>query len=74
MALDRKIFYPSALINIDSHYPKIETGHLFTTDKEKDLFQQFINRTFSQFKDQATAVLKIKDYTPKKTESSTFTC
>ena len=57
MAFLGKILYPTAMIDKES-YPRIETGYLFTPDKEKEFFQQFITLTFTQFKYQASAILR----------------
>ena len=34
-AFDRKSFYQSALVDKESYYPRIATGFLFTSSKEK---------------------------------------
>ena len=60
MTLDGKSLYPSAMVDKDSYYPTNETGVLFTPDKETELIQQFNNRTFTQFKDQASAILRVR--------------
>ena len=65
MVFDGKILYPSAMVDSGSFYPRIETGYLSTTDREKDLIQQFNNRTFAQFRDPASAILGVRQYNPK---------
>ena len=60
MAFDGKSLYPSAMVDKDSFYPRIETGFLFTPNRETELIQKFRNRT--QFKDQASAILRVKFY------------
>ena len=63
-AFDEKSLYPSAMIDKDSFYPQIETGYLFTPDKE-DFRNPSNNRSFTQFKDQASTLLIVRYYNPK---------
>ena len=65
MAFDGKSLHSCAMIDKDSFYPRIETGYLFTPNKEMELFQRLNIRIFSQFKDQASANLRVKQYNPK---------
>ena len=58
-AFGGKSLYPSAMVDKESYYPRIKTGDQFTPDEEKDLFQQFNNRTFTQFEDQASIILTV---------------
>ena len=53
------------MIDKDSFYRRTETGYLFTPNKELELIQQFNNRTFTQFKDQASAILRVRYSSPK---------
>ena len=53
MVYDGKSQYPSAMIDSDSYCHRVETGCIFTPDRESDLLNQFNNETFTQFKDQA---------------------
>ena len=53
------------MVDKDSYYPRIEAGFLFTRNKETELIQQFEKRTFTQFKDQASATLRVKNYITK---------
>ena len=63
MAFDGKSLYPSAMVDDESYYPRIETRYLFTPDKE--FLQQLNNRTSTQFKDQASVILRVRYYNPK---------
>ena len=65
MAFDLKSLYLSANVDKDSYYHRIETGYQFTPNKELELIRQFNNRTFTQFKDQASASLKVRYHCPK---------
>ena len=64
-AFDGKSSYPSAMGDKHSFYPRIETGCLFTPNQETEVIQQLNNRTFTQFKDKASAILRVKYYNPK---------
>ena len=44
-----------------SIYPRIETGYVFTADKNEDLVNKFNNQTFTR----GSAILKVKYYNPK---------
>ena len=65
MAFDGNSLCPSAMLDSESHCPRNETGYLFIADEEKELIQQFNNRTFTQFKDQAYAPTPFRCYNPK---------
>ena len=65
LVFDGNVLYPPAMVDSGSFYPRIELRYLSTTDREKDLIQQFNNRTFAQFKDQASAILGVRHYNPK---------
>ena len=60
LAFDDEILYPIAMMDKDSYYPGIETGYQFTPNKEMKTFQIFKNRTFTQFKDQASVLSKFR--------------
>ena len=45
-------------------YPRVVTGYLFAHDEEEDFIKQFYNRPFTQTKDQATAILRVKKFNP----------
>ena len=53
--------YPSDMSDLESIYPKIETGYAFTPDMNDDLVEKFNNRTFNQ----GSVILKNKYYNPK---------
>ena len=53
------------MVDKDSYYPRTDAGFLFTRNKETELIQQFEKRTFTQFKDQASATLRVKNYITK---------
>ena len=53
------------MVDIESFYPIIETGYLFTPDKEEEFIQWFNNRTFTQLKDTASAILRVRYFDPK---------
>ena len=65
LAFNVKSLYLSANVDKDSYYPRIETGYQFTPNKELELIRQFNNRTFTQFKDQASASSKVRYHCPK---------
>ena len=58
LAFDGKNFYAFAMVYIESYYPRIEIGYLFTEEREQNFNQQLNNRTFIQFKDQASVFFK----------------
>ena len=60
MAFDGKILSPSAMVDQDSYYPRLETGFLSTPDKEQEFIEQFYNRTFTHFNDQANAIFGVR--------------
>ena len=62
LAFDGKNFYAFAMVYIESYYPRIEIGYLCTQEREQRFNQQLNNITFIQFKDQASAFLKIRYY------------
>ena len=51
---DAVSLYPSAMWDEKSIYPRIETGHAFTTDMNDELVEKFNNHTFTQ----GSAILK----------------
>ena len=53
--------YPSTMWDINSIYPKIETGYAFEKHLKDELVEKFNNQTFTQ----GSALLKIKYYNPK---------
>ena len=55
------IFYPSAMWDKASKYPRIETGFAFEKHMNEELVEKLLNQTFLQ----GTAILKIKNYNPK---------
>ena len=59
MAFDATSLYHSAMYDEKSVYPIIETGHIFTSDMEHDLLNEFNSQTFK------SVILKIKYYNPK---------
>ena len=65
MAVDRWSFCSADMVDSDSRYPRNETGLLVTPDKEQDFLKLFQIRTFSQFKDQAAAILRVRSFNPK---------
>ena len=56
---DAVSFYPSAMSDPESIYPRVETGYAFTPDMNDDLVENFIIQTFNQ------RSLKIKYYNAK---------
>ena len=58
---DAVSLYPSAMWDVKSIYPRIETGYAFTRDMNDELIEKFNNQTFTQ----GSAILKIKYYNPK---------
>ena len=67
---DAVSLYPSAMWDEKSIYPRIETSYAFTRDMNDELIEKFNNKTFTQ----GNAILKIKYYNPKKSNSSTSSC
>ena len=72
MAFDATSLYPSAMYDINSIYPRIETGYAFTSDMNDKLVKVFNNQTFTKLDSafvpseerMASAILKIKYYNP----------
>ena len=60
-AFDCTSFYPSAMWDELSIFPKIETGYAFTPNMNDELVEKFNNQTFTQ----GSAILKIKYSNPK---------
>ena len=58
---DALALYRSAIWDVKSIYPRIETGYVFTRDMEEDLINEFINLIFTQ----GSSILKVKFYNPK---------
>ena len=58
---DATSLYPSAMWDVKSIYPRIETGYAYTLDMNNELVEKFNNQTFYQ----GSAILKIKYYNPK---------
>ena len=58
---DAVSLYPSAMCDLKSIYPKIETGYAFKLEMNDELVEKFKNQTFTQ----ASAILKIRYYNPK---------
>ena len=54
--------YPSAMWDVSSIYPNIETGYASTRDMNDELVQKFNIQTFTQ----ESAILKNNNYNPKK--------
>ena len=65
MAFVEKNLDPSAMVDKDIYYPPIGTGIVFFVKKEKDFIRHFNNRTFTQFENQASAILTVGYYNPK---------
>ena len=65
MVFDVNCLYPSAVVDNGSYYPGIQTRYLFTQNGEGDVIHQFINETVTQFKDQASAILRICCFNPE---------
>ena len=59
MAFDATSLYPSAMYDMDSVYPKIETGYAFTEDMNDKIIEEFNNQIFIK-----STILKIKYYNP----------
>ena len=72
LAIDGKSFYPSAIVDKDSCYLRRITGYLFTPDEGEGFVNQFINRTFTQLKDQSSTFFKVRYYNPKNLNIQTF--
>ena len=58
---DANSFYPSAMWDENSIYPRIETGYAFMDDMNDELVENFNTQFFYQ----GSAILKIKYYNPK---------
>ena len=58
---DAVSFYPSAMWEENSIYPRIETGYSFTKDMNDELVEKFNTGNNNQ----GSAILKIKFYNPK---------
>ena len=58
---DAVSFYPNAMSEEKSIYPRTETGYVFTPDMNNSLVEKFKNQTFTR----GSAILKIKYYNPK---------
>ena len=65
MAYDGRSLYPSAIVDKDRYYPRIETGYLFTPDKKQNFINECKNRAFTQFRDQASFILRVRFYNPQ---------
>ena len=63
MDFDATFFYPSAMWDEDSVYPKIETGFAFKPDMNDVCVEPFNNKTFNQNGNESV-MLKIKYYNP----------
>ena len=48
------------MFDTDSDYLRIETRYLFSSNNEVEFNQQFDSRTFTQFRDQASTILKVR--------------
>ena len=57
---DSVSLYPSAMRDLKSIYPGIETGYAFTKDMIDEILNNFNDRSFTQ----AGAIFKIKYYNP----------
>ena len=66
MAFDGKSLYTSFRVDEDSYHLMIEIGCFFNPEKKQVFVKQFNNRTFNHFKDQASAILRVRYYNPKK--------
>ena len=53
------------MVDREYYYPRNETRYLFTPEKEKHFVQQFNDGKVTQFKDQASAILRIRYYNPQ---------
>ena len=58
---DAVSFYPSAMWDEKSIYPRIETGYAYTRDMNDELVEKFNNQTFTK----GSAFLKTKYYNPR---------
>ena len=63
MDFDATSFYPSAMWDEKSVYPKIETGFDFKPHMNKTYVEAFNNQTFNEDGDEST-ILTIKYYNP----------
>ena len=59
---DAVSFYPTAMRDENTLYPRIETGYAYTKDMNDELFEKNNNGNFTQ----GSAILKTKYYNPKK--------
>ena len=73
-ASDAKPLDSSVMLDKIDKHTRVETGHLFNPDKETDSIQQFNKRTFTQYKEQASPILRVRLYVPKKPIIPTSTC
>ena len=64
MDFDATSFYPSAMWDENSVYPKIETGFAFKPHMNNVYVEAFNNQTFNQDGDES-AILRIKCYSPR---------
>ena len=64
MDFDATIFYPSAMWDENSVYPKIGTGFAFKPNINDVFVEAFNNQTFNQDGDES-AILTIKNYNPR---------
>ena len=53
--------YPSALWDLNSIYPRIETGYAYRKDMNDELFEKYKNQTFTR----GSTFLKVKYFIPK---------
>ena len=58
---DAVSLYPSAMLDENSIYPRIETGYVLTSDMNVNIVEKFNNGKFTQ----RNAILKRKYYIPK---------
>ena len=63
MDFDATSLYPSAMLDENSVYPKIETGFAFKPHMNKTYVEAFNNQTFNQDGDES-AILRIKYHNP----------
>ena len=73
VAFDGKSLALAATVDEDSFYPRNETGHFFNPDQVQDFIKQFNHTVFTQFKDQASSILRVGFYNPKELNITTFT-
>ena len=58
---DAVSFYPSAMWDEKTIYPRIETGHTYTKDMDNEIVHNFIFGNFTE----ESVILKTKFYNPK---------